>query len=77
MSNRVLPGVAERDHVEVGDTCPVCLDPFHGGFRISQGVDGLYRVACADEHACLDAYVRNDLSATVRDLRRRAPRRLS
>lgn len=53
---RATSGVAQRDRVKVGEVCPVCLDYYHGGAQIYQGVDGLWRAACADEHACLAAY---------------------
>jgi len=39
--------------------CEVCGDPFHGGARIYTDFEGNLRTACADEHACCDAFARN------------------
>lgn len=74
---RVLPGALQRAEVDPGETCPVCLDPYHGGSKIRQGVDGLWRSACVDEHACLDAYMLNGLSESAQELREKSLRRPS
>lgn len=55
----------------IDPTCPVCGDEYHGGPQRYVDVYGNDAVACADEHACADAWVwRPEIRAAMAYLRR-------